>query len=147
MSEKQGKKRTPITDIIEAGIIALINDWDPERKPLTQESLVCGVKCRMGYEFSRQGLMKREPIRLAFQKRVDEIHGNTRSSATKEPLVDILERRISEMIRELAEKDRIISDYKEMFALHRYNARQLGISEAQLQAPISPRNQREGSRG
>lgn len=147
MSEKQGKKRTPITDLIEAGIIALINDWDPGRKPLTQESLVCGVKCRMGYDFTRQGLMKREPIRLAFQKRVDEIQGSTKSSAPKEPLVDILERRISEMTLELEEKEKILADYKELFAIYRYNARRLGITEAQLQAPISPRNQLEGGRG
>lgn len=147
MSEKQGKKRTPITDVIEAGIIALINDWDPGRKPLTQESLVCGVKCRMGYDFTRQGLMKREPIRLAFQKRVDEIQGGTKSSAPKEPLVDILERRISDMTLELAEKDRILAEYKELFVLHLYNAHLLGITQAQLEAPARPRNQPEGGRG
>lgn len=147
MSEKQSKKRTPITDMIEAGIIALINDWDNSRKALTQESLVCGVKCKMGYEFTRQGLMKREPIRLAFQKRVNELHGNTRAPANKEALVDILERRIGEMTLELAEKDKLLSEYKELFALYRFNAHRLGIATSEFEAPIAPRNQSEGSRG
>lgn len=147
MTKEKGRNRETITEAREAEIITLIDEWNPEKGPLTRESLVRRVKCKMGLVFTRQGLMKREPILLAFKRRHKEITGDAKPRAAKEPLTAVLERENEALQAKLNEQAKIIAAYKEIFLTYRYNARQHGITREQLKAPIPPRNRPEGSRG
>lgn len=147
MTMEKGRSREPITESREAEIITIIDEWDPAKGPLTREALVRRVKCKMGLVFTRQGLMKREAIFLAFQRREKEINGDVKPRAEKEPVVVVLEREKEALQAKLNEQDKVIAGFKEMFLTYRYNARQLGITREQLEAPIPPRNRPEGSRG
>lgn len=147
MSEKKSRRREHITEAREAQIIILIDEWDNEKTPLSQEALVRRIKCKMGLCFSRQGLMKRTAIKDAFLRREKEIKGSRGTKVEKEPIIEKLDRQIENLKRDVAERDKIINNYEEMFVTYRYNARQLGIPREQLEAPIPPRNQSEGSRG
>lgn len=147
MTQERGRGREPITDSRELEIIALIDAWDPNKGPLNREALVRRIKCKMGLTFTRQGLMKREPILLAFQRREKEITGTLKPRAEKEPLTVVLERRNEELQAKVNEQAKVIAGYKEMFLTYRHNARQHGITREQLEAPIPPRNRPEGSRG
>ncbi|MBA4761924.1 hypothetical protein [Sphingomonas sp.] len=147
MTKEKGRNREPITESRELEIITLIDEWDPDKGPLTRQALVRRVKCKMGLVFTRQGLMKRERILLAFQRREKEINGDVKPRAEKEPVVVVLEREKEALQAKVNEQAKVIAGFKEMFFTYRYNARQLGITREQLEAPIPPRNQPEGSRG
>lgn len=147
MTEQKGRKREPITDAREAAIIALIDDWNPAKAALTREGLVKRIQCKLGLTFTRQGLMKRDAIRLAFERREKEIDGGAKPRAEKEPLEIVLERRIEELKATVEKQDATIKSYEALFLTYRYNARQHGITTAQLEAPIPARDQPEGSRG
>lgn len=147
MTREKGRSRETITESREAEIITLIDEWDPTKEPLTRQALVRRVKCKMGLVFTRQGLMKREPILLAFQRREKEINGDTKPRAEKEPAIVVLERENEALQAKVNDQTKVIAGFKEMFLTYRYNARQLGITREQLEAPIPPRNRPEGSRG
>jgi len=147
MTQEKGRNREPITESRELEIITLIDEWDPDKGPLTRQALVRRVKCKMGLVFTRQGLMKREPILLAFQRREKEINGDVKPRAEKEPVVVVLEREKEALQAKVNEQAKVVAGFKEMFLTYRYNARQLGITREQLEAPIPPRNRPEGSRG
>lgn len=147
MNEKKSRRREYITDAREAQIIILIDEWDEKIGPLSQEALVRRIKCKMDLTFSRQGLMKRTAIKAAFVRREKEINGSHKPRVEKEPLIVKLDRQIESLRQEVSDRDKIISNYEELFITYRYNARQLGIPRERLEAPIPPRNQPEGSRG
>lgn len=147
MIEKKQRQREPITETRETQIIVLIDEWNPDKAPLTQQALVRRIHCKMGLTFTRQGLMKREPIRLAFVRRVEEISGPAKPRMDKEPLTVTLERRLEALQTKYDEQFKIVEGYKELFLTYRYNARQLGIAREKLEVPIPPRNEPEGSRG
>lgn len=147
MTKSKGRKRESITDAVEMNVIAIIDGWDPSESPLTQSGLERRVKDELNMTLTRQGLMKRDNIRLAFEARDKEINGEAKPKAENEPLTVILERRVAEIAADMRKKDEAIANYKVMFATYRYNARQLGITREQLEAPIPPRGQIEGARG
>lgn len=147
MTKEKGRNREPITESRELEIIALIDEWDPNKGPLTREALVRRIKCKMGLVFTRQGLMKREPILLAFKRREKEINGDAKPRAAKEPITVVLEREKEALQAKVNEQAKLIASYKQLFLTYRYNARQHGIKPKQLGAPIPARNRPEGSRG
>ncbi len=147
MTKEKGRSREPITESREAEIITLIDEWDPTKGALTREALVRRVKCKMGIVFTRQGLMKREPISLAFQRREKEINGDAKPRVEKEPVIVMLEREKEALQAKVNEQAKIIAGFKETFLTYRYNANKHGVTREQLEAPIPSRNRPEGSRG
>ena len=147
MTEIKGRKREAITESREAEIIALIDEWPVEQLTFTREALVKRIRSKMGLTFTRQGLMKRDAIRIAFFRREREIKGDAKPRSEKEPLTVVLERRIDELKATIDQQAAVIEGYEQMFLTYRFNARQRGITRDQLEAPIPPRNQVEGSRG
>lgn len=147
MRATRQRKREKITEAREIDIISIIDAWDPSEAPFTREGLVRRVKLKLGLEYSRQGLMKRDAIRAAFERRTKEVGGHAQPRSDKEPVTVTLERRYEGLRAKLAMQEEVIQRYKELFLTYRHNARQLGIRRDQLEAPILPRQQAEGSRG
>ena len=139
-----GKKtREPITELRERLVIDMIINWDPTKKPLTREALTRRVNCSLGFSVTRQGLMKRDAIRDAYNLREKEITGDKPARADKEPFMGMLERQIENLKREATSKDKEITGYKELFVRIRHNARQMGIAMSALEAPVPRRTQPE----
>jgi len=147
MTKEEGRRRERITPAREKDIIRIITDWDAEFHKLTAVALERTVAAQLGFTVSRQGMMKRDPIKKAFETRVIEIGAGQAKPKVKEPLEDVYERRIQELKVEIAEKDRTIEAFKETFVRYRYNANRMGFKREALEAPIPPRPMSEGSRG
>ncbi|MCL6250392.1 hypothetical protein M3P36_04925 [Altererythrobacter sp. KTW20L] len=147
MKKEKGRKRERITSAREKDIIQIIRDWNAETHKLTAVALERAVASQLGFTVSRQGMMKRDHIKTAFDARVLEIGLGQAKPKTKEPLEDMFERRIKALKEEVAEKDRAIEGFKETFVRYRYNAMRMGFKREALEAPIPPRPTSEGSRG
>ena len=147
MTKEKGRKREPITETRERDIIEIIRNWDATKTKLTREGLVNRVTCQLGFTVTRQGLMKREAIRKAYEEREREIHEGQAISNPKEPLEEMYQRRLKAKDEELAQAKKKIAAFEELFVRYRYNAIQMGIDPARLEAPVLPRNAEEGSRG
>lgn len=145
MTGERMRTYAQITPSREREVIEIIDTWDP-RKRLTREELVRRVKQTMGLQVSRQGLMKREAIRNAFLRREKIICGDKPPRAKPDPLEVVLERRIEELQKQVADRDEQIDRFKQLFITHRYNAQQLGISPEMLEMPIPARGQVEKGR-
>lgn len=143
MTDKPIKKYEQITPSRERQIIEIIDTWDAKKKKLTREELVRRVKCVMGLEFSRQGLMKRPDIKTAFDRREKEITGGKPPRAEAEPLVVVLERQVEDLKAQVADRDKQIDSLNQLFVTYRYNAQQLGITPEQLEKAIPARGQTE----
>lgn len=136
-----------VTESREREIIEMIDTWNPAKKKLTREAVVRRIECSMGFKVSRPGLFKRPAVLKAFERREKEINGDKPPRAEADPLEVVLEKRVEELQAKLEGRDKEIERYKELFATYRFNARQLGITREQLEAPIPARGQVEGSRG
>lgn len=147
MIKQKGRKREPITPAREAEIIHLIEAWDATANPFNREALTRAVECRLGFTVTRQGLMKRDAIRNAFEDRQKEILLGQPLKPAKDPLEDRYERRVKQLIDEFDQAKATIENFKELFARYRYNANQHGLSRERLEAPIPPRATSEGARG
>ena len=147
MTKEKGRKREPITESREQDIIDLIRRWDATRKKLTREGLTEMVGRCLGFTVTRQGLMKRDKIRKAYEEREREILEGQAISNPKEPLEEMYQRRLKAKDEELEQAKKKIAGFEELFVRYRYNAIQIGIDPARLEAPIPPRNAEEGSRG
>ena len=147
MTKEKGRKRESISDTRERDIIEIIRRWDATKTKLTREGLVKRVSCQLGFVVTRQGLMKRDPIRKAYEEREREILEGQAISDPKEPLEEIYQRRLKAKDEELEKAKKKIAAFEELFVRYRYNAIQIGIDPARLEAPVLPRNADEGSRG
>ena len=147
MTKEKGRKREPITESREQEIIELIRRWDATRKKLTREGLTEMVGRCLGFTVTRQGLMKRDKIRKAYEEREREILEGQAISNPKEPLEEMYQRRLKAKDEELAQAKKKIAAFEELFVRYRYNAIQMGVDPTRLEAPVVPRNADEGSRG
>lgn len=147
MTKEKGRKRESITESREQDIIDLIRRWDATKARLTREGLVKRVSCQLGFTVTRQGLMKRDKIKKAYEEREREILEGQAISNPKEPLEDMYQRRLKAKDEELAQAKKKIAAFEELFVRYRYNAIQIGIDPARLEASVVPRNADEGSRG
>lgn len=147
MMKEKGRKREPITPTRERDILEIIHNWDAIKTKLTREALVKRVTCQLGFVVTRQGLMKRDPIRKAYEEREREILEGQAISKPKEPLEEMYQRRLKAKDEELERAKKKIASFEELFIRYRYNANLIGVDPARLEAPIPPRNAGEGSRG
>lgn len=147
MTKEKGRKREPITESREQDIIDLIRRWDAIKAKLTREGLVKQVTDQLGFTVTRQGLMKRDKIRKAYEEREREILEGQAISNPKEPLEEMYQRRLKAKDEELAQAKKKIAGFEDLFVRYRYNAIQIGVDPARLEAPVVPRNADEGSRG
>lgn len=92
---------------------------------------------------TRQGMMKRDAIKTAFERRLKEIAGDRPPRAEAEPLVVVLGRQVEDLKEQVASRDKQINAFKQLFVTYRYNAQQLGITPEQLDQLIPARNQIE----
>ncbi len=136
-----------ITETRERDILELIDNWDPKKKKFTREALKRRVECTLGFKISRQGMMKRDAILRAVERREKEIRGDKPPRAEADPLEIVLEKRVEDLQATVDKQAKEIAGYKDLFATYRYNARQLGITREQLESPIPARGQVEGARG
>lgn len=147
MKKEKGRKRETITDTRERDIIEIIRSWDATKTKLTREGLVKRVTCQFGFVVTRQGLMKRDAIRKAYEERDREILEGQALSNPKEPLEEMFQRRLKAKDEELEKAKKTIIAFEELFVRYRYNATRIGIDPAKLEVPIPLRNAGEGSRG
>lgn len=137
------RKRERISPSRKAETIQIIEGWDENAEKLTKAALARRVTAQLGFEVTRQGLMKHPEIKEAFDKRERDIALGQPKAPPKEPLEDRYERRIKELEGTIAKLKSTLSNYDELFLRYRYNARQRGLPRHVLEAPILERETQE----
>lgn len=131
----RGRDRDRITPAMEDRILGILREW---KGPLTGDAFAARVSDTLRIKCTRQGLLKRETIRTAFDEKRKELEGG--SPKPKRPAeIDLLLERVKAKEAIIAAKDEQIRLLKQTIVRHHYNARDRGISETDLEKPIPPK--------
>ncbi|MCQ1572093.1 hypothetical protein NFO65_15275 [Neorhizobium galegae] len=119
-------------------IVVLLTTWQGR---LSWELLLLRVTRMLGRKFTRQGLDKQPSISAAFKQAKDRLRIRVKKSSSDSvdnrlPELVASEKRIENLIAEIAvmkeEKDRLL----ERFATWLYNARSRGLTQIDLSQPL-----------
>jgi hypothetical protein len=136
-TDGKGRTRDALTTGIQDQIVDLIKGWKPDWEDFSASALERKVTCCLGINCTRQGLLKKDAIRAAFNERI--------ALKTKKPAkqksadVVVLQQRITRLENQLAERGREVVALQEMVVRYRHNAKYLGLPAERLEAPIAPR--------
>ena len=130
-------------------IVGLLETWDG---PLTWQLLSKRVALVLGRSFSRQALDSHQEIKATYQarKRRDRIardsvrQGKVGSEELPPDLVAALRRVEAAELRALALQN-TVDRYREKFVVWLYNARNMGMTEDQLNAMLPNTDQKSGA--
>lgn len=124
-------------------IVGILTSWEGK---LSWELLLRRVRPILKRPFTRQGLDKHEPIRIAFKQAKERLRTSSKTAILDRvpPELALAQRRIDSLVAEVkvlkGERDRFL----EKFATWLYNARSRGISEVDLNRSL-PSVDRRGS--
>ncbi|ODT00786.1 MAG: hypothetical protein ABS49_03840 [Erythrobacter sp. SCN 62-14] len=144
---KNSKKRLSEQDV--KNIVAVLETWEG---PLTWDLVVQRVAVVVGSRFSRQALDAHEVIKATFQSRkrrnramLESVKkGRATSDEIPAELALALQRAEAADVRAKALEE-IVDRYREKFIVWLYNARNRGLTEEQLNAPLPFSDQESGA--
>lgn len=131
----KGRKRDALTSGVQDRVVLLIEEWKDEWGTFSATALERKVAEHLGIRCTRQGLLKKETIKTAFDRR-KTMAGKKIRTRSAEAMV--LEQRIGRLERLLAEKTAQVERFQELLIRIRYNSKAIGISNDRLEAPIPP---------
>lgn len=131
----KNRKRDALTTGVQDRIVLLIQGWKPEWGDFNASALERKVACCLGISCTRQGLLKKDAIKAAFDERM-KLGANTPKEKSAD--VVVLQQRIERLEKELAGKQEKIDELQEVVTRYRYNAKLMGLSAERLEAPIAP---------
>lgn len=132
-----GRKRDALTQGVQDQIVALIERWKPDWGDLNASALERKVAGCLKISCTRQGLLKKDAIREAFEKRSQELKSG---KAPKEKGADVvvLQRRIDSLEKELEARTKKVDELQEVVVRFRHHAKAMGIPPERFEAPIAP---------
>lgn len=131
----KGRKRDALTTGVQDRVVLLIDGWKEEWGTFNASALERKVASCLGIRCTRQGLLKKEAIRAAFDRRkatADKPVKNKSAEAV------VLEQRINRLERLLADKTAQVDHLQELLIRFRYNAKLMGLPADRLERPIAP---------
>lgn len=131
----KNRKRDALTQGIQDRIVLLIQGWKPEWGDFNASALERKVTCCLGIACTRQGLLKKEGIKAAFEERIKL---GTKRPKEKSADVVLLQQRIKRLEDRLAEAEKKSEALTEVVTRFRHNARLMGLAAERLEAPIAP---------
>lgn len=136
MTEKpRQRKRDAITTSIEDKVVLILEGWKPEWGRLSASALERKVTNCLGIACTRQGLLKRDRIKTAFDERMKL---GEKQPKPKSAEATVLQQRIDRLEKLLQEKTDQVDNLHEVVTRFRYNAKLMGIPVERLEAPIAP---------
>lgn len=144
---RNSKQRLSEQDV--KNIVALLETWEG---PLTWDLVVQRVAVVIGRPFSRQALDAHEDIKATFQSRkrrnraiLESVKkGRATSEEIPAELAVALQRAEAAEVRAKA-LEQVVDRYREKFVVWLYNARNRGLTEEQLNAPLPFSDQDAGA--
>ncbi len=131
----KGRKRDALTTGVQDRIVLLIEGWKPEWGAFSASALERKVTYCLGIKCTRQGLLKKETIKAAFDSRMG-LAGKPAKQRSADEVV--LQQRIDRLEQLLADKTRQVDQLQELLIRFRYNAKLMGLPVEQLEAPVAP---------
>lgn len=132
----KNRSRDALTEGVQDRIVLLIQRWKADYGKFSASALERKVNASLGIKCTRQGLMKKDRIRAAFDERMRVQEG--KQPTAKSGDVIMLEQRIERLERDVAERDTKIAELQEIVVRFRANAKAIGIAAQRLEAPLSP---------
>lgn len=137
MSKKPtNRTRDLLTDAVQDQIVLLIQRWKADWGVFNASALERKVNTCLGIRCTRQGMMKKDRIKEAFDERLKA--KDRQQPKEKSADVIVLETRIGQLEKEVAAKDAKINELQEVVIRFRANAKAIGIPADRLEAPIAP---------
>ncbi|MFI8666326.1 hypothetical protein ACIGGE_07820 [Qipengyuania sp. NPDC077410] len=131
----KGRKRDALTQGVQDRVVLLIEEWKEEWGAFSASALERKVASCLGIRCTRQGLLKKDAIKTAFDRRKAKA-GKPANSKSAEAVV--LEQRIKRLEQLLAEKTAQVEQLQEMVIRFRHNAKLMGFPADRLERPIAP---------
>lgn len=130
-------------------IVTLLEVWEG---PLTWDLLVQRVARVLGRSFTRQALNGHEAIKATYQARKRRNRMIRESLRQETPATDHVPPELALALQRAEAADlraksleQIVVRYREKFVTWLYNARNAGLTESQLNAPLPPTDQSAGA--
>ncbi len=131
----KGRKRDALTQGVQDRVVLLIDEWKEEWGAFSASALERKVASCLGIRCTRQGLLKKDAIKTAFDRRKAKA-GKPAKSKSAEAVV--LEQRIKRLEQLLADKTAQVEQLQEMVIRFRHNAKLMGFPADRLERPIAP---------
>ncbi len=143
------KSKPRLSDRDVQAVVTLVEAWEG---PLTWERLVERTALVLGRSYTRQALDGHESIKAAYQARKRRIRmirdslrkGKATSDEMPPELAAALRRAVAAEVR-VAGLEQVIEGYRRKFICWLYNARNSGLTEEQLNAPLPATDQVTGA--
>ena len=129
------RKRDALTQSVQDKVVLLIQGWKPEWGQFNGSALERKVSCCLGITCTRQGLLKKQSIKDAFDERIKL---GDKQPRQKSPETVVLQQRIDHLEKLLEEKTGQVDHLQEVITRFRYNAKLMGIPVERLETPIAP---------
>lgn len=134
-----GRPRDRITPALEDRIVRIAEAWQTSWGEMTASAFARRVGDTLGIRCTRQGLLKRKAVADAFEAQRRALKGREgRQKRSNE--VEILLARVKAREATIAARDEEIRLLRQIIVRHHYNARNRGVSEVELEAPMPPIN-------
>lgn len=131
----KGRKRDALTTGVQDRVVLLIDGWKEEWGTFNASALERKVASCLGIRCTRQGLLKKEAIRAAFERRKATADRPVKHKSAK---AVVLEQRIQRLEQLLAAKTTQVDQLQELLIRFRYNAKLMGLPADRLERPIAP---------
>ncbi len=131
----KGRRRDALTTGVQDRIVLLIDGWKEEWGVFNASALERKVASCLGIRCTRQGLLKKEAIRTAFDHRKAMAD---KPAKVKSADAVVLEQRINRLEQLLADKTAQVEQLQELLIRFRYNAKLMGLPADRLERPIAP---------
>lgn len=132
------RKREALTPAVVERIVLLIDRWKPDWGPISASALERKVKAQLKTSCTRQGMLKKDLIADALNRRLDEARSGKPLRKLVPGDVALLQQRIAALEKRNEEKEIELERHRELIARFRHNARNLGILIDRLEQPLVP---------
>ncbi len=129
------RRRVALTTSVQDKIVLLIEGWKPEWGKFSGSALERKVASCLGIPCTRQGLLKKDRIKDAFDERM-KLKGKQPKAKSAE--VTVIEQRNERLKSQLDERDTQVEHLQELVTRFRFNAKNMGIPVERLEQPIAP---------
>lgn len=131
-----GRSRDALTTGVQDRIVLMIQGWKIDWGEFNASALERKVSSCLQITCTRQGLMKKEAIKQAFDARMNLV--GKAPPRTKPADEIVLRQRIDRVEGDLAKAKTKIEQLEELVARQRFNAKMVGIPTGRLEQPIAP---------
>ena len=137
--DSPGRPRDRITPALEDRIVRIAEAWQASWGEMTASAFARRVGDTLGIRCTRQGLLKRKAVADAFEAQREALkEGGGKPKRSSD--VEMLLARVKAREATIAARDEEIRLLKQTIVRHHYNARNRGVSEMELEAPMPPIN-------